>query len=173
MLKTSCVTLNQVTRHPGSKRLYGQLGQRYHHRDLRRMVDNFNCDFWQRNKLNGKRYGFLPECEVQSILFEKCTVDLIGPWKGQVHGKPHKYDAFDLPVLDPKSKTQVKIPSQDSKPKNTSHNCCLYVCLFVSFTIPGWRMTPRSVTSEMCALQPKILNLMQFAKEYTKQLEIS
>jgi hypothetical protein len=34
MLKTSCVTLNQVTGHPGSKRLYGKLGKRYHHRDL-------------------------------------------------------------------------------------------------------------------------------------------
>jgi hypothetical protein len=53
MLKTYCVTLNQVTGHPGSKRLYGQLGQRNHHRDLRQMVDNFNCDFCQRNKLNG------------------------------------------------------------------------------------------------------------------------
>jgi hypothetical protein len=81
------------------------------------MVDNFNCDFFQRNKLNSKRYGFLQEREAQSIRFKECTVDLIGPWKVQVHGKPHKYEAFDVPVHDPKSKTQVKIPSQDSKPK--------------------------------------------------------
>ncbi len=35
---------------------------------------------------------------------------------------------------------------------------CLFVCLFVCLLlskIPGWRMTPRSVTSEMCALQQK------------------
>jgi hypothetical protein len=81
------------------------------------MVDNLNYDFCQRNKLNGKGYGFLPEHEVQSILFEECTMDLIRPWKVQVHGKPHKYEAFDVPVQDPKSKTQVNIPSQDSKPK--------------------------------------------------------
>jgi hypothetical protein len=156
MLKTSCVTLNQVTGHPGSKRFYGQLGQRYHHRDLHRMVDNLNCDLCRRNKLNGKGYGFLPEREVRSIPFEECTMDLIRPWKVQVHGKPHKFEAFDVPVQDPKSRSQVKNPSQDPKPrfktKNISHNCCLFVVCLLLSQIPGWRMTPRSVTSEMCAL---------------------
>ncbi len=47
------------------------------------MVDNLNCDFCQRTKLDGKGYGFLPEREVQSIPFEECTLDLIGPWKIQ------------------------------------------------------------------------------------------
>jgi hypothetical protein len=79
---------HQVTGHPGSKRLYGQLQQRYYHRDLCQMVDDLNCDFCQRNKLDGKGYGFLPECEVHSIPFEECTMDLIGPWTVQVHGRP-------------------------------------------------------------------------------------
>jgi hypothetical protein len=47
------------------------------------MVDNLNCDYFQRTKLDGKGYGFLPACEVQSIPFEECTSDLIGPWKIQ------------------------------------------------------------------------------------------
>ncbi len=47
------------------------------------MVDNLNSDFFQRTKLDGKRYGFLPEHEVQSIPFEECTMDLIGPWNIQ------------------------------------------------------------------------------------------
>ncbi len=102
------------------------------------MVDNLNYDFCQRNKLNGKGYGFLPEHEVQSIPFEECTVDLIGPWRVQVCGKLHKFEAFDVPVQDPKSRSQVKNPIQDPKPrfqtKNISHNCCLFVCLFASFT---------------------------------------
>ena len=115
MLKTSCVTLNQVTGHPGSKRLYGQLGQRYHHRDLHQMVDNLKCDLCLRNKLDGKGYGFLLEHEVQSIPSEKCNMDLIGPWKVQVHGKPHKFEAFDVPVQDPKSRTIAKIPNQKHK----------------------------------------------------------
>jgi hypothetical protein len=101
------------------------------------MVDNLTCDFCQRNKLNGKGYRFLPEHEFQSILFEECTRYLIEPWKVQMCGKSHKFKAFDVPVQDPKSGSQVKIPSQDPKPslqtKNTSHNCCLFVCLVVCF----------------------------------------
>jgi hypothetical protein len=50
----------QVTGHLGSKRLYEQICQRYYHRDLRRHIENFNCDFCQRNKLDGKGYGLLP-----------------------------------------------------------------------------------------------------------------
>jgi hypothetical protein len=62
------------------------------------MVDNINCDFCQRAKSDGKGYGFLPECEVQSILFEEYTVDLIGPWNIQVCGKPHKFEESDVPI---------------------------------------------------------------------------
>ena len=62
---------HQVTGHPGSKRLYEQLKQRYYHRDLRRLADNLNCDFCQRNKLDGKGYRFLQEREVRSIPFEE------------------------------------------------------------------------------------------------------
>ena len=68
---------HQVTGHPGSKRLYGQLGQRYYHRDLRRMVDNLNYDFCRRNKLDGKGYGFLPERKVHSIPSEECAKDIV------------------------------------------------------------------------------------------------
>jgi hypothetical protein len=89
---------HQVTGHPGSKRLYEQIKQRYHHRDLRRYIDNFNCDYCQRNKLDGKGYGLLPEREVRSIPFEECAVDLIGPWVVQVHGNPYEFDA--LTVID-------------------------------------------------------------------------
>jgi hypothetical protein len=65
------------------------------------MVDNLNYDFCQRNKLDGKECGFLPERKVQSRSFEECTADLMGPWKVQVCGKPHKFEAFDVPVQDP------------------------------------------------------------------------
>ncbi len=140
LIKSIFKWYHQVTGHPRSKRLYGQLGQRYYHRDLLWMVDNLNCDYCQRNKLDGKGYGFLPEREVQSIPFEECTVDLIGPWKVQVRRKPHKFEAFDVPVQDPKSRTRVKNPRQDPMPrsqtKNISHNCCLFVCLLLS-QIPG------------------------------------
>jgi hypothetical protein len=47
------------------------------------MVDNINCNFCQKTKLDGKGNGVLLEREVQSIPFEECTVDLRGPWKIQ------------------------------------------------------------------------------------------
>ena len=89
---------HQVTGHPGSKRPYEQIRQRYYNRDIRRYIDNFNCDYCQRNKLDGKGYGLLPEREVRSIPFEECAVDLIGPWKVQVRGNP--YEFFALTAID-------------------------------------------------------------------------
>ena len=89
---------HQVTGHPGSKRLYEQIKQRYYHRDIRRYIDHFNCDYCQRNKLDGKGYGHLPEREVRSIPFEECAVDLIGPWVVQVRGNPYEFDT--LTVID-------------------------------------------------------------------------
>ncbi len=71
---------HQVTGHPGSKRLYQHIHQQYYNRDLRRLVDNFKCNYCQRNKLDGKGYGFLPEHEVRLIPFEECAMDLVGPW---------------------------------------------------------------------------------------------
>jgi hypothetical protein len=70
LVKLTFKWYHQITGYPGSKRLYGQLGQRYHHRDLHQMVDNLNCDLCQRNKPDSKGYGFLPEPEVCSIPFE-------------------------------------------------------------------------------------------------------
>jgi hypothetical protein len=49
LIKPTIKWYHQVTGHPGRKRLYGHLQQRYHHRDLRIMVHNLNCDFFQRN----------------------------------------------------------------------------------------------------------------------------
>ncbi len=89
---------HQVTGHPGSKSkmLYQHLHQRYYNRDLRRLVDNFKCDYRQRNKLDGKGYGFLPEHEVRSIPFEECAADLIEPWTVQVRGNPYEFEALTV-----------------------------------------------------------------------------
>jgi hypothetical protein len=35
---------HQVTGHPGSKRLNDLISKRYYNRDLRRYIDNLNCD---------------------------------------------------------------------------------------------------------------------------------
>ncbi len=51
---------HQVTGHPGSKRLYQHLHQGYYNCDLRRLVDNFKCNYCQRNKLDGKGRIWIP-----------------------------------------------------------------------------------------------------------------
>jgi hypothetical protein len=48
----------------------------------------------QRNKLDGKGYGFLPEQEVHSSPFEECAMYLIGPWTVQLCGKPYEFKAL-------------------------------------------------------------------------------
>jgi hypothetical protein len=46
------------------------------------------------------------EHDVCSILFEECSVDLIGPWTVQVRGRPYKFEA--LTVIDTVT-NQVKL----------------------------------------------------------------
>jgi len=65
---------------------------------MRKHIDRFNCDYCQKNKLEGRGYGLLPEREVQSIPFEECAVDLIGSWTIQVCGNPYEFNA--LIVID-------------------------------------------------------------------------
>jgi len=52
---------HQVTGHPGRKRLYEHVRQRYYNRGICAYIDHFNCDYCQRNKLEGRGYGILPE----------------------------------------------------------------------------------------------------------------
>jgi hypothetical protein len=121
----------QVIGHPGSKRLYQHIHQRYYNRDLHRLVDNFNCNYCQRNILDGKGYGFLPEQEVRSIPFEECATDLIGPWTVQVRGNLYKFKA--LRVIDTVTNL-VKLIRIDDKRSNTVvrkfAQCWLTHCLW-------------------------------------------
>jgi hypothetical protein len=89
MLQPTIWWFHQITGHPGSKRLHIQISARYYHHDLRRMIDNYHCNHCQRNKLDGKGYGHLPECEIRTMPFEEFAVDLIGPWTIQVREKPY------------------------------------------------------------------------------------
>ncbi len=107
---------HQVTGHPGSKRLYQHIHQGYYNRVLRWLVDNFNCDDCQRNKLDDKGYGFLPKREVWSILFEECAADLIGPWTVQVRGRP--YEFMTLTSIDTVTNL-VELIRIDNKVSNT------------------------------------------------------
>jgi hypothetical protein len=145
--------------------------------------NNFNCDYCQRNKLDGKGYGLLPECEVQSIPFKECAVDLIGSWVVQVHGNPYEFDALtaintvtnlvELIRVDKKTSDVVARKyaqcwsSRYPWPQRCVHN------LGGEFVGIKFQHYYKIVTSEMCALVPKILNPMKFVKECTKQWEMS
>ena len=85
---------HQVTGRPGAKRLHLQIGSRYYHSNLRGLIDKFHWEHCQRNKLDGKGYGLLPEREICSMPFSECAVDLIGPWIIQVQGKPYEFNAL-------------------------------------------------------------------------------
>jgi hypothetical protein len=116
LIRPTTMWYHQVTGHPGSKRLYQHIHQRYYNRDLRRLVDNFNCNYCQINKLDGKGYGFLPKHEVRSILFEECAADLIGPWTVQVRGRPYEFMA---PTAIDTVTNLVELIRIDNKESNT------------------------------------------------------
>ena len=56
-------------------------------------INKYNCNYYQCNKLDGKGYGHLPKCEMHSMPFEECAVDLIEPWTIQVQDKPYEFNA--------------------------------------------------------------------------------
>eukprot|EP00956_Cyclotella_meneghiniana_P002840 scaffold3364_cov52-Cyclotella_meneghiniana.AAC.1 len=85
---------HQVLGHPGQTRLRDTLMQRYYHPQLRRHIDQFQCEHCQRYKLAGKGYGLLPERQVRVPPWEEVAIDLIGPWKVNVNGKPCEFSAL-------------------------------------------------------------------------------
>jgi len=90
MLQPTIRWFHQITGHPGSKCLHMKISSRYYLRDLRRLIDKYNCNHCQHHKLDGKGYGHLPEREIRAIPFEECAVDLIGPWTIQVRDRPYE-----------------------------------------------------------------------------------
>ena len=94
MIKSTVQWYHIVTGHPGSKKLRLTMEQRYHHPNMRRYIDNFACEDCQKHKLDGKGYGLLPMRDLKEQPFEEVAVDLIGPWKVQVRGKPYEFNAL-------------------------------------------------------------------------------
>ncbi len=135
---------HQVTGHPGSKRLYQHIHQRYYICDLCRLVDNFKCNYCQRNKLDGKGYGFLTEQEVPLIPFEECAMDLIGSWTVQVRGIPYKFEA--LTVIDTVTNLVKLIRIDDKRSKTVARKfaqCWLTHYLWLQHCVhePGTEFT--------------------------------
>ncbi len=80
--------------HPGEKRLWEALNQRYHYPKLRYHIDELKCKDCQKYKLAGRGYGLLPKQEVRIAPREEVAIDLIGPWKVKVNGWQVEFNAL-------------------------------------------------------------------------------
>ena len=180
LIRPTITCYHQVTGHPGSKRLYQHIHQQYYNPDLCRLVDSSNCDYCQRNKLDGKGYGFLPECEVQSIPFEECaTSDLIGQWTVQVCGRPYEFMAPTAIDTVTNLVELIRIDNKESKTVVRKFVQCWLTCYprpqhcvhDPGTELQGQNFKPcyKIVTSEMCALLQKIHSPMMCVKESIKQ----
>ena len=88
------IYFHQVLGHPSKNHLRAAIQIRYHHYDLRRSCSNFSYNACQRYKLDGKGCGLLPERDMIAMPFNKVEVDLVGPWKIDLHGKVYKFNAL-------------------------------------------------------------------------------
>jgi hypothetical protein len=85
---------HQILGHPGSKRMRLTLQARYYHRDLRRLVDQFNCEACQKQKLDGRGFGLLPERTVSAQPWQDVAIDLIGPWRIPINNRNYEFNAL-------------------------------------------------------------------------------
>jgi hypothetical protein len=88
--------------------------------------------YCQRNKLDGKRYRFLPESEVSSIPFEECATDLIGSWTVQVCGKPYEFKV--LTAIDTVTNLVKLIRIDDKESKTVARKFAQ--CVLTSYMWP-------------------------------------
>ena len=84
MLQPTICWFHVIIGHSGSKCLHMQISSQYYHQDLQNLIDKYYCDHCQCNKLDGKEDGHLHKCEIYSMPFEECAVNLIGSWMIQV-----------------------------------------------------------------------------------------
>ena len=60
---------------------------RYYHPMLRKEIDDFACDAFQKMKRPGPGYGLLPEPDIGIAPWVEVEVDLIGLWTVNIRGK--------------------------------------------------------------------------------------
>ena len=80
--------------HPGEQRLLQGM-HRYFHPELRKIIDDFQCDACQKYKVDGRGFGHLPARDVRTAPWEQVDTDLIGPWKVQTRtGRIYEFSAL-------------------------------------------------------------------------------
>ena len=115
MVLETVTWFHHVLGHPGERRLMDTMKQRYHHPQLRRHIDNLNCQDFQKYKMTNREYGLLPEREVRMAPWEEVAVDMIGPWDIKVNGRIVQFKA--LTCIDTVTNL-VELTRADSKFSN-------------------------------------------------------
>jgi transposase InsO family protein len=115
MVLETVTWFHHVLGHPGERRLMDTIKQRYHHPQLRRHIDNLNCQDCQKYKMTNREYGLLPEREVRIAPWEEVAVDMIGPWDIKVNGRIVQFKA--LTCIDTVTNL-VELTRADSKLSN-------------------------------------------------------
>ena len=82
-------------------RLWSTISTHFYHPRLRQYVDTIvrECIICQKYKLAGPGYGQLPPREAPLAPWDEVAVDLIGPWKIEIHGQELVFNA--LTCIDP------------------------------------------------------------------------
>jgi hypothetical protein len=87
---------HHVLNHPGILRQLKTMSTHFYIPKLKTVIENQikTCDACQRFKLPGLGRGELPPRNDTSELWEEVAVDLIGPWKIQIHGQMLQFHAL-------------------------------------------------------------------------------
>jgi hypothetical protein len=161
---------HQVMEHPGEKRLWETLSQRYYHPRLCYHIEKLKFKDCQKHKLEGRGYGLLPKQEVRIAPWEEVAINLIGPWKVKVNGWQVEFIAFTC--IDTVSNL-VKLICIYNKTANTyvtrSHKVGFVDILILYDVFMSWEVNSldrifngywKSLASRMYAQPAKIHNLM-------------
>jgi len=90
-----------VLNHMGITRLWLTISTHFYHPNLHPCIERVvhDCTICQCYKLAGPGYGHLPPRDAQLAPWDEVAVDLIGPWKLNVHGQDLIFNA--LTCIDP------------------------------------------------------------------------
>ena len=90
---------HMILGHPESTRMCLTIQTRYYHPMLRKEIDDFACDAFQKMKRSGPGYRLLPEQDVGTVPWAEVAVDLIGPWTVKIRGRTTQ-EVFALTIID-------------------------------------------------------------------------
>ncbi len=91
--KRNGYTLTQAVLHhnvdkPWTKMIWTTTHTKYHHQDISKNIDDFNCDYCQCVKITCKRLGLWPECDLTNTPWYKVVIYLTG----QSYGKTDHFN---------------------------------------------------------------------------------